>query len=421
MPTLNLRGHPTAHYSPTNSERFNAADETAAAAVRQRVEHLNTLSDDAFAGLPEYFVQAALDPREATEFPDWLAWLKHYLPVEVPVPDAPEIRVLDRAAEPGEWPILSILPPWEVLVVDSRNDITLDHVSGTARERRPRDSFAQVVISFDRPRPGWDSPHFDLGWWPADGGPPQLMRTVGISIPGTGYIPCFYVPPRPAEVRIRVANWVLDQSGRKGIGAWSEPTEIARVHAWRDGRRAWSKTDFRSAARRFEAGGKEWAWADLNHAPARIPIEAIGDVNWQMDERINAGMTPLVDKSGLPEPLPVPRSEPEPEPDLDPPPPELDPDPEPAPKPEVTIAPEPAAAAEAENKHQRLIEKIEGYCAEQDEAAPHVQRWRAALAGLGVENGHLPMSAAQAASYRDRGWDRWIEVVKALREVERTR
>ena len=74
-----------------------------------------------------------------------------------------------------------------------------------------------------------------------------------------------------------------------------------------------------------------------------------------------------------------------------------------------------------------LIQKIEGW---RDDPArswhrPHVMRWNRVLLALGwstvtpASDASLePMSAAEAQTYADRGWTRWVEVADALRELE---
>ena len=74
-----------------------------------------------------------------------------------------------------------------------------------------------------------------------------------------------------------------------------------------------------------------------------------------------------------------------------------------------------------------LIQKIEVW---RDEPAlswhrPHVMRWNRVLLALGwstvtpaSDSSLEPMSAAEAQTYADRGWTRWVEVAEALRELE---
>ena len=73
-----------------------------------------------------------------------------------------------------------------------------------------------------------------------------------------------------------------------------------------------------------------------------------------------------------------------------------------------------------------LIQKIEGW---RDDPAlswhrPHVMRWNRVLLALGwtvspaSDSSLEPMGAAEAQTYADRGWTRWVEVAEALRELE---
>ena len=52
---------------------------------------------------------------------------------------------------------------------------------------------------------------------------------------------------------------------------------------------------------------------------------------------------------------------------------------------------------------------------------PHTDRWDRALLAFGesvADSSLTPMTAAQAQAFADRGWTRWVEVAKALREIE---
>ena len=67
---------------------------------------------------------------------------------------------------------------------------------------------------------------------------------------------------------------------------------------------------------------------------------------------------------------------------------------------------------------ERLIATIEGYAAETEKGEEHVERWKRVLGALGVGTHADPMTAAEAQTYADRGWDRWLPVVGALEVVE---
>ena len=62
-----------------------------------------------------------------------------------------------------------------------------------------------------------------------------------------------------------------------------------------------------------------------------------------------------------------------------------------------------------------LVARLRGYAAETHEGQTHVDRWRRALAALGENNGYTPMTVAQAQALADQGWQRWVEVVEALK------
>ena len=65
-----------------------------------------------------------------------------------------------------------------------------------------------------------------------------------------------------------------------------------------------------------------------------------------------------------------------------------------------------------------LIAQVRGYAAETHEGQAHVERWRRVLAAFGDDNGYTAMTAAEAQTYADRGWQRWVPVVDALAALE---
>ena len=65
-----------------------------------------------------------------------------------------------------------------------------------------------------------------------------------------------------------------------------------------------------------------------------------------------------------------------------------------------------------------LIADVKGYAAETWRAGDHVDRWNRVLAAFGVLEHDDPMTAQEAQTYADRGWDRWIPVVEALSKLE---
>ena len=64
------------------------------------------------------------------------------------------------------------------------------------------------------------------------------------------------------------------------------------------------------------------------------------------------------------------------------------------------------------------IDIIRGYAAETENGQAHVDRWLRVLAALGEDNGHTPMTAAEAQTYADRGWTRWDTVADLLTKLE---
>ena len=69
---------------------------------------------------------------------------------------------------------------------------------------------------------------------------------------------------------------------------------------------------------------------------------------------------------------------------------------------------------------QTLISNIKEYAAETWRGQEHVDRWHRVLKTLGVEEfpGLTTMTAAEAYTYVQQGWDRWIPVVAELQALE---
>ena len=65
-----------------------------------------------------------------------------------------------------------------------------------------------------------------------------------------------------------------------------------------------------------------------------------------------------------------------------------------------------------------LVAQVRGYAAETHEGQAHVDRWKRVLAAFGDDNGYTAMTAAEAQTYADRGWQRWVPVVDALEALE---
>ena len=65
-----------------------------------------------------------------------------------------------------------------------------------------------------------------------------------------------------------------------------------------------------------------------------------------------------------------------------------------------------------------LVALVRGYAAETWKHPDHVKRWKQVLAAFGDDNGYTAMTAAEAQTYADRGWQRWVPVVAALEALE---
>ncbi len=65
-----------------------------------------------------------------------------------------------------------------------------------------------------------------------------------------------------------------------------------------------------------------------------------------------------------------------------------------------------------------LVAQVRGYAAETWKHPDHVKRWKQVLAAFGDDNGYTAMTAAEAQTYADRGWQRWVPVAAALAALE---
>ena len=65
-----------------------------------------------------------------------------------------------------------------------------------------------------------------------------------------------------------------------------------------------------------------------------------------------------------------------------------------------------------------LVAQVRGYAAETHQGQAHVDRWKRVLAAFGDDNGYTPMTAAEAQTHADKGWQRWVPVVAALAALE---
>ncbi len=65
-----------------------------------------------------------------------------------------------------------------------------------------------------------------------------------------------------------------------------------------------------------------------------------------------------------------------------------------------------------------LVALVRGYAAETWKHPDHVKRWMRVLAAFGDDNGYTPMTAAEAQTHADKGWQRWVPVAAALAALE---
>ncbi len=86
-------------------------------------------------------------------------------------------------------------------------------------------------------------------------------------------------------------------------------------------------------------------------------------------------------------------------------------DPQPTDPPPTDPPPTPAV-------NPALVAQVRGYAAETHQGQDHVDRWMRVLAAFGDDNGYTPMTAAEAQTHADKGWQRWVPVVAALNALE---
>ena len=82
----------------------------------------------------------------------------------------------------------------------------------------------------------------------------------------------------------------------------------------------------------------------------------------------------------------------------------------------VSTASVTVAEAEAYTVDPALIQAVQGYAAENGDA--HQERWNRVLAAFGTITHANPMTAQEAQTYVDKGWNRWIPVTAALAALE---
>ena len=75
--------------------------------------------------------------------------------------------------------------------------------------------------------------------------------------------------------------------------------------------------------------------------------------------------------------------------------------------------------AEAYTVDPALIANVKSYAAETHHGTDHIERWNRVLHAFGVIQHTSTMTAQEAQTYADKGWNRWIPVVTALTELEK--
>ena len=84
----------------------------------------------------------------------------------------------------------------------------------------------------------------------------------------------------------------------------------------------------------------------------------------------------------------------------------------------VSTASVTVAEAEAYTVDPALIQAVQGYAAETQHGDAHQERWNRVLAAFGTITHANPMTAQEAQTYVDKGWNRWVPVTAALAALE---
>ncbi len=84
----------------------------------------------------------------------------------------------------------------------------------------------------------------------------------------------------------------------------------------------------------------------------------------------------------------------------------------------VAIADDDPAPATVATVDPALVAQVRGYAAETHQGQEHVDRWKRVLAAFGDDNGYTAMTAAEAQTHADKGWQRWVPVAAALAALE---
>ena len=240
-----------------------AASPDAAADLQSRIDRIRAIN-------PEHFRRI----REANAgiLGDWLApWqgfgspeafdaeIARWIPHPVPVPEGFEARAVVMPGD--ESPSLQLLWPGHVVtlnandLVEGKSEVYCIDGGGWARipllGGEPVDDASRDTVggpwSFQPFESDGSSGRtgVDVEFRPAGGEWERLARQP----PRPGVytrMPTFAMPARAGEVRLRIANYVTDQTGHRADSAWSAPRPVLR--AWSDCRAAWTAGGWDEAA-----------------------------------------------------------------------------------------------------------------------------------------------------------------------------
>jgi len=186
-----------------------------------------------------------------------------------PTIDGFQARILRVA---GQWPVVSVLLPWEQVMV---------HPRGFAM-KGPYDGPTDAWGTEPAPRAERDALHVELGFWP-DGEDRGLLLPRGaadyhmIAMHGS-----WRVPPLPGTLRARFVHWMTtNPAGDPVDGAWGEPQRV----------------DLGFIASQYESDEESRLWTATASNPTHdpipgepsalkpyLPIAACGDPGWEPPE-----------------------------------------------------------------------------------------------------------------------------------------
>ena len=273
-----LRGQPLSDFEPDWTEGALAdiyASEEWRADVQWRLDRLDALSDQDYQRLLDADQVANLvHPWSSYDEASFDYLMKSWIPRAVPVPQAGTWSAKAIAAAYPEWPMLYVLLPFEHPCID-----IYSYVNADTRDEDRRKTLDAYGSDWARTAV-YKLPGIEVGYWP-DSGDPLLLVQADRAVHPIG-IARYNVPPVPGEVRIRIVNFAIDQTGEKRDGEWSEGIRITHAYADSQARAVYSDRDYSEYGDdfRFRRGGRWYKWATSTIGAPPVPIDATGQVDW---------------------------------------------------------------------------------------------------------------------------------------------